>query len=267
MAKQIERGKRQQCALAAAVALVATFLPPAAGAHAQSCPDKPSIEDFVAAQGTACIPDGMGGCFMVIPGIENFLGFSDPEAMIAVSVDYAGLANEYIESQDPSAALGTTFTGNVVQHRLPDGRYVVKVLLHTRDALTFAVQGFVEDDETVYDFVEGPVIYGTRASDVLDGATPTLSDSLLQVVYITPDPCDFPDLIELLAPDLVEDPGPFEIVRIAFRAHSVRFLDARLSVVQAARVFPKGSGLENLLYSVEKVIIRDIGPNRSSRRP
>jgi hypothetical protein len=48
------------------------------------------ISDFLETQGTFCIPNGSGGCFLFVPPVPNFVGWGDQAGSLAVSVDYAG---------------------------------------------------------------------------------------------------------------------------------------------------------------------------------
>jgi hypothetical protein len=99
-----------------------------------------SIEEFVAAQGTFCIPDPGGGCVIFVPPVANYIGWSDPDRLLGGAVDYAGLANEWIEQESGgSVSFGTSLRGTVTERTLQDGRGLVHVILHTEHALTFAV--------------------------------------------------------------------------------------------------------------------------------
>lgn len=91
-------------------------------AQANSATQRP-IEDFVSTQGTFCIDDGMGGCFLFVPPIENFFGLSDPKANLCMSIDYAGLADAWISSvSGGGVSFGTTFEGTVTERPLTGPR-------------------------------------------------------------------------------------------------------------------------------------------------
>lgn len=113
------------------------------------------------------------------------------------SVDYAGLANAYIESASgETVSLGTTTDGTIIERKLSDDRTEVTVLLRTRNALTYIVRP--TEDPNDIDFASGPLLFGIRAPDVLEGATPALGESFLQVVFINTAPGDpLPDLLQL----------------------------------------------------------------------
>jgi len=155
------------------------------------------IEEFLAAQGTYCIDDGAGGCFLFVPPAPNYIGWFDPITLYALSVDYAGLANAWIESESGGAvSLGTTMSGSVNERSLPDGRAEGSVVLHTRDALTWAIQS---PSVAEIDFAANPLLFGCRAHDVLDdGQEPALGECTLKVKFLNPAPgAPLPDLMEL----------------------------------------------------------------------
>jgi hypothetical protein len=166
------------------------------------------IEDFLARQGKFClgfdnvgnfvfsyetqIVDGdfVGNCStgfppeLFVPPIANFIGNSDPVAERSASVDYAGLADSWSRG-----AFGTTFSGNVIERPLADGRALVEVVLRTDNALTWVVDGF--------DF-NGPLLFGSRAPEAAGGAESALGRSQIQVKFINTEPgADLPDLIQL----------------------------------------------------------------------
>lgn len=154
---------------------------------------KRTIEEFVAAQGTFCFPNGSGGCIQFVAPLENFLGWTSPTQSRAASIDYAGIADRYIRSATSNArSLGTTFEGSVTERELSDGRVLVSVNLKTKSALTWAVDGF--------DFANGTLVFGKRAPDVLGGATPVLGTAHLTVDFTLARSGDpLPDLLQLLA--------------------------------------------------------------------
>jgi len=141
------------------------------------------IMDFVNAQGTLCI--GIPpNCFLIVPPLENFLGWEDPDSGLLASIDYAGIADDYLEG-----SLDTTFSGQITERLLHDGRAHVSVILHTKNALTWATDGG--------DF-NNNLLFGYRAPDIMAGYSPALCDSHLKLVFINAAPHDpVPDLIQL----------------------------------------------------------------------
>jgi streptogramin lyase len=153
-----------------------------------------SIDDFLATQGTFCIDDGQGGCFLLVPPIPNFGGMGDGATNRCVSVDYAGLANATVEDASGGrVSFGTTTQGFVIEQPLADGRAMVAVLLDTQNALTWVMDG-------CDDFAASPLLFGHRAADVLSaGREPALGDSFLLLVFINTAPdAALPDFIQLI---------------------------------------------------------------------
>ena len=100
------------------------------------------IEEFVAAQGTYCLDDGNGGCVLFVPPLQNFFGWSTLAIPRCAAVDYAGIANAYIEATSGGTrSLGTRMDGTVTERPLADGRAEIDVLLHTTKALTWVIDG------------------------------------------------------------------------------------------------------------------------------
>jgi hypothetical protein len=148
------------------------------------------ISDFIEQQGTYCINDGSGGCFLFVPPVENFIGWNDPANNRSASVDYAGLANKYLTTNG-YIDLDTSFSGTIIELPLKDGRAEVKIVLHTKNALTWVIEG--------EDYANGPLLFGYRPTDVQAGATPVLADITFKVVFINTAPgAPLPDLIQLV---------------------------------------------------------------------
>jgi hypothetical protein len=146
------------------------------------------IEDFLDAQGSS--PD--------FPESFNYAAWIDPQTQRFASVDYAGLANKWIEKEsDLAMSLGTETEGKIIERLLPDGRAEVTVLLHTKNALTWVAQ-FVP-----VGLPWGDALFGHFAEDVLAGKDPALGDSFLKAVFINDAPGDpMPDLLlEFTAPE------------------------------------------------------------------
>src|SRR5262249_30555113 len=105
---------------------------PAAGRVAVGNPRRRSLTDFLAAQGTFCVDDGMGGCILFNPPVPNYIGFTaqvQDKCALAL-VDYAGLANAWIEEASKgSVSFDTEIDGLVIERPLADGRAKVSVLL------------------------------------------------------------------------------------------------------------------------------------------
>jgi hypothetical protein len=162
-------------------------LPAALGAQVSKRP----ISDFISQQGTYCLSDGNGGCSLFVPPLPNFIGWGDPVAITIASVDYAGLANNYLLEQSGGMInLGTQTSGSIVERALPDGRADVSVVLHTTNALSWTVP-------SLSDFT-GPLNFGARVGDVLNGAAPALAHVEFRIKFTNTAPqAPLPDLIQL----------------------------------------------------------------------
>ncbi len=175
------------------------------------------IGDFLERQGAFCVRFDFGeftyvdtredSCpfdeFLFVPLVDNFIGWTDPEAELFAAVDYAGLADDVVGS------LGTEFDGEVTERLLPDGRAEVTVELETENALVFIVDGF--------DVAGGPLLLGERVA--ADGTieNPLLGESSLRIVFTNSAPgAPLPDLIQLF---FFPEPGQ-EVISIDFNAEA-----------------------------------------------
>ena len=129
--------------------------------------------------------------------MNNFEGWGSGDSFRAASVDYAGLADEWIEhASHGRTSFGTDVDGVVHERMCSDGTVEVDATIRTRNALVW-----VTLDPAGYNF-NGPLIFGVRAPDVLKGARPALGDSLFQVTFINPRPwAKLPDLLQVFAQD------------------------------------------------------------------
>ena len=243
------RRATRTCLIAVTGLLLAIAAPPA---MAQERATQRPIEDWIEQQGTYCFPDGSGGCLLFVPPIENFFGFTDPGSERAASVDYAGLANDWIEeASGGSTSFGTTFSGSITERPLSDGRAEVNVRLRTDNALAWVVDGF--------DFATGDLLFGNRAPDVLAGDEPALVSSHLTLRFINTAPgAPLPDLIQLL----VED---FEALRfIGFEANGEGPLAddggrGKLQVVQRGLFMTSSQSAVADSFPVEKILLKPVG--------
>jgi len=126
-----------------------------------------------------------GGCFLFVPPVADYVGWSDPKSVTSAAFDYAGLADAALGGR-----LGTTIDGSINEIVQNDGSVIVSAVLHTHNAMAFAVQGF--------DF-NGPLLFGNRVAEILRGATPSVGSSSLHVIFRNPAPgAPLPDIEELL---------------------------------------------------------------------
>jgi hypothetical protein len=170
------------------------------------------ISDFVDAQGTFCLDDGMGGCLFICPPVANYFGWTNPpagESAQVAFVDYAGLENAWITAASGGAiSFNTQFSGQITEMPLPDGRAFVNVRLHTVNALTWVVDCPFSDCDACAE----PTVFGNRASDVLAGADAVLGQSLYIIKFINTAPgAPMPDLMQLV---LFPEPGQEDLMEI-----------------------------------------------------
>lgn len=231
--------------------LLAIAAPPAI---AQESAHQRPIEDWIEQQGTYCIPDGSDGCVLFVPPIENFLGFSDPGSGRSASVDYAGLANDWIEAESGgSTSFGTTFSGSITERPLSDGRAEVNVRLRTANALAWVVDGS--------DYATDPLLFGNRAPAVLAGAESALVSSHLTLRFInTSLGASLPDLIQLL---VAPEDGQ-ELRFIGFEANGEGPLAddggrGRLQIVQRGLLMTSFQGAVSDGFPVEKILLKPVG--------
>ncbi len=143
------------------------------------------IKDFIDAQGS--LP--------FIPPDQASDAWTDPETMRVVLVDYTGHANRWIESMsDGKISLATEMDGQVKERLLSDGRVEVTVMLHTKNALTWAA--VLNPDAQPPDPPWGELLFGYYAEEVLGGKPPVLGDSFFKWVFINQAPnAPLPDLL------------------------------------------------------------------------
>jgi hypothetical protein len=186
-------------------------LGPAPVQAAQDPSGQRPISDFLDAQGTTMVfntpvPDQLG--LANNPSLSNS---AKPPPFRFALFDYAGLANDYLTSHGyPS--LGTITDGTITERPLADGRAEVSVILHTTNALAWASNPLPDPLGPN----ANPTLFGSRAADVLTGATAALGDSVLQVVFNNTAPgAPLPDLVNWLSLGNAL-PGQ-ELVFLAFR--------------------------------------------------
>ena len=221
------------------------------------------IEEFVAAQGTFCVDDGMGGCLLFVPPAENFIGWGDPARGICSAFDYAGLANEAIVANTGGAVdLGTTTSGSVTERPLPDGRAEVQVVLHTRNANTFG-------QSACNDFNTDTLTFGHRPADVIAGADAALGNGTFHVKFTNPAPgAPLPDVLQLFfAPLEGQEVLMLSIHYTAFgKLHSpsgfAEGTPGRLTCTQTGIFFSGFHGAVGDGFPAESIILQPVGAGR-----
>ena len=148
------------------------------------------FDGFIAAQGTTSV------------FVRRFptMGWADANITTFALVDYAGLANAWIENEIGGArSLGTRVYGTVKELARPGGRAEVRVKLETRNALSWAFLIAEADFDDPLVFLNTPLSFGARAQHVVTGAKPGLGKASLDNTFVCAAPgAPFPDLVQLL---------------------------------------------------------------------
>ena len=241
--------------------LIALSSVPRASVYAVQAVQRP-ISEFVAAQGstmffTPPVPDQFGWASAI----------NKPPVIFAL-FDYAGKASDYLSGFGIS--LGTEMAGSVTERPLADGRAEVTVVLHTTNALAWAME--LDLNGGIEQFSTGPLLFGARAPEIV--ADPVnnvaaLGDSHLRAVFKNSAPgAPLPDLVCL---NLGTCPDGFEIISLSFRGNAKGPLHALaglgpegtpgMCVVTQTGLLGRGSGKGALadFFPAERVELRAIG--------
>ena len=193
-----------------------------------SCEKRP-LSDFLDAQGSTVL---------FFPPVADMLAWTDQVVEYFALVDYAGLADEYVESETGSS-LGTRMTGRILECATDDGRAKISIVLNTRKALGFA-QSVEALANNGFDFLNTPTIFGVKAQDVVDsGDAPALGPASLRATFFIEEPgAPLPD-IRFVFQDNPEEARPLSIdfrsTTIGYRANGTK---ARLRVQQVGATTP-----------------------------
>lgn len=168
----------------------------ASNSHAGAPSIRP-IEDFLNAQGQTS---------MFVPPVPDYTGWVDPDFITFALIDYAGLANAFIETEsEGEISLNTRVDGTIIEHVQSDGKAEISVSLFTSKALAWAFM--IADWCGEYPFRDTPLAFGARAQDVLEGAKPALAQTSFHVTFMNRAPGEeLPDLVQLL-----NDPKPWQL--------------------------------------------------------
>jgi len=199
------------------------------------------LSDFLDAQGTTS---------EFFPPVQDMLAWTDGQFINFGVVDYAGLANAYIEA-NTGTSLGTSVNGTVMECTRDDGKAMISVVLITKKALGFAqsIEDIVLND---FNFLTTPTIFGAKAQDVVAGADPALGPAVLRTTFVIENPGDpLPD-IRIAFQENVPDVRP---ITLDFRATTTGTLPdgkrARLRIQQVGATGEDG----NLIFTSEIVDI------------
>jgi hypothetical protein len=142
------------------------------------------LSDFLDAQGTTS---------KFFPPVKDMVAWTgspsgNPPVINFGLVDYAGLANAYIENTT-GTSLGTDVSGTVTECARADGTALISVDLHTENALGFA-QSIQDLENNHFNFLQTPTIFGAKAQDVVAGADPALGSADFRTTFVIPHPGD-----------------------------------------------------------------------------
>jgi len=148
-----------------------------------------SFDEWLAAQGTFCWPDGEGGCFIFNDPVPNYTVWYNPDTWYALWPDYAGLGAAWIYSETGgSIDIGTNISGKVTERVRQDGSVLVHVTLRATDALIWGLNWDTWD--LLFGYSPQAVVY--------DGMDPALGTVSLNLKFVMPEPgMPMPDLIEV----------------------------------------------------------------------
>jgi len=226
-----------------------------------------SLDEFLAAQGTYCLDDGMGGCILFVPPLQNFFGWSQPATNRCAAVDYAGIANNWLKQQSGGTKnLGTRVEGKIMERQLGNGQAEVTVLLHTTSALAWAIN-------QCNDFSGPDLIFGYRAPEVLAGAPAALAEVFMKVVFLTHPNVPLPDLLQIA---FAPEPGQTFLflggnsqaegpLRAAYGV--AEGTTGRLTIVQTGLFVTPFMGAVGDGFPAEYVTLKVIGSRRGSGGP
>lgn len=155
------------------VIVAAVLLSPTGTANAAP-PDRTQhrpISDFLSVQGTTAVFNDP---------VPDQIAWTDPiTTNYMAQFDYAGLANAWTEAESGgTVSYGTTTSGTITERPLADGRAEVTIILHTQNALTWAV-----GCPPCFDPHLSPVLFGNKAPDALATGDMALGDCFLHVVH------------------------------------------------------------------------------------
>ena len=210
------------------------------GKHCVHVTTRP-LSDFLDAQGTTSV---------FFPPVLDMLAWTDGQFVNFGVVDYAGLANAYIEA-NTGTSLGTSVSGTVIECARDDGKAMISVVLSTKNALGFA-QSIEDLIHNEFDFLNTPTIFGAKAQDVAGGADPALGPAVLRTTFVIENPGDpLPD-IRIAFQENEPDVRP---ITLDFSSTTVGTLPdgkrARLRIQQVGATDEEG----NLIFTRERVDI------------
>ena len=203
----------------------------------QNCQNRP-ISHFLNAQGTSSD---------FFPPVKDYVGWVDGGFNTFALVDYAALADTYLE--DNNHSVGTRTKGFVIECERNDGKAQIFVSLITTKALGFA-QSIADLAENRFDFLATPTIFGSKAQDVVNGADAATGLATLLTSFVIPAPgSQLPNFIDVA----LNNPESYAPVKFNFISKTLGKCSdgrrAKLNIHQTASTDESG----NLIFSNEKV--------------
>jgi hypothetical protein len=249
------------------IAVMGTLTTPVQAFQAKQRP----LSDFINAQGAT-------SCF--VPPAPDQLGASSAVNKTPVRfalIDYTGLTAKFLQTFGIN--LGTTVTGTVLERPLADGRALITVNLHTKNALTWATN--FDPNGSSDQFNTNPLLFGWRAQDLIadPARQPALADQHFRVVFTNTAPgAPLPDIVCINAsqcPNVIAAcPVGFELEFLMSQAtakgelHAIAGLGpegtpGRLTLTQTGLIQPAiKNGFQGALadaFPAEKVELRATG--------
>lgn len=167
---------------------------------------KRPLSDFLDAQGTLNDPP------QFFSPVKDYTGWAGGDGINFALIDYAGLANKYIQAQT-GHSIGTQVHGMVLECALSSGKAQISVTLVTTKALGFA-QPIKDLENNDFDFLNTPTIFGAKAQDVINGAAPATGSVNLSTTFVLPAPgANMPDLM-----DVIFNPAAYAPIKISFKS-------------------------------------------------
>ena len=230
------------------------------------------LSDFINAQGTTT-------CFT--PPAPSQLGASsaaDKAPVRFALIDFTGVTAKFLHD-NYGISLGTTVSGTLLERPLADGRALVTVDLHAKNALGWAIN--FDPVGPASQFNRNPLLFGARAQDLIADPTrtPALGDEHFRVEFTIPNPgAPIPDLVCINrgpdCPSVAACPMGFELDFLSAEGNITGPLHAlaglgpegtpgRLIVTQTGLIAPAiKNGFKGALadaFPAERVELRRIG--------
>lgn len=193
--------------------------------------------------------DAQGSDSTFFPPVPDYVGWAGADFVTFGLVDYAGLADSYIASEDPTLSLNTQVTGQVRECALPDGSARVTVTLVTANALGFAqsIEDIIAND---FDFAGTDTIFGAKAVDVAVGEPPAKGPAKFTTTFTIAEPgAPLPDFLDVV------NTTDFAPASLDFSSKTIgRLPDGKRAALEIEQVATQSED-SDWIYSIETVDI------------